>query len=231
MIIDLALAVVLAAVLEGEQLGVPRERLEGCQQVSYRGSPQPSPDGLSGARSTVVAHDLRGEVMWQAVLTFYGVILGAVIGGAVALWQAHLAIRREREARQVVREQKRKDVADAFQRETLLALQDAVADLSAAATRELDRRVANRKASTSWEGTGYGDSLPPDWVEADHRVLKLMVRVFDDDLQRLLLNYRFQLLAVAEASEESKAYEAATLAGTLFPQIHQRIGALLPRVF
>jgi hypothetical protein len=34
MIIDLALTVVLAAVLEGEQLGVPRERLEGCQQVS-----------------------------------------------------------------------------------------------------------------------------------------------------------------------------------------------------
>jgi hypothetical protein len=34
MIIDLALAVVLAAVLEGEQLGVARERLEGCQQVS-----------------------------------------------------------------------------------------------------------------------------------------------------------------------------------------------------
>jgi hypothetical protein len=35
-LIDLALAVVLAAGLEGEQLGVPRERLEGCQQVSNR---------------------------------------------------------------------------------------------------------------------------------------------------------------------------------------------------
>ena len=34
-LIDLALAVVLAAGLEGEQLGVPRERLEGCQHVSY----------------------------------------------------------------------------------------------------------------------------------------------------------------------------------------------------
>jgi hypothetical protein len=39
MIIDLALAVVLAAVLESEQLGVPRERLEGCQHVSYRHAP------------------------------------------------------------------------------------------------------------------------------------------------------------------------------------------------
>ena len=34
-LIDFALAVVLAAGLEGEQLGVPRERLEGCQHVSH----------------------------------------------------------------------------------------------------------------------------------------------------------------------------------------------------
>jgi hypothetical protein len=32
-IIDLALAVVLAAGLEGKQLRVPRERLEGCQHA------------------------------------------------------------------------------------------------------------------------------------------------------------------------------------------------------
>ena len=34
-LVDVALAVVLAAGLEGEQLGVPRERLEGCQHISY----------------------------------------------------------------------------------------------------------------------------------------------------------------------------------------------------
>jgi hypothetical protein len=39
MIIDVALAVILAAGLEGEQLGVPRERLEGCQHVSYCHAP------------------------------------------------------------------------------------------------------------------------------------------------------------------------------------------------
>ena len=33
-LIDLALAAVLAAGLEGEQLRIPRECLEGCQQVS-----------------------------------------------------------------------------------------------------------------------------------------------------------------------------------------------------
>jgi hypothetical protein len=38
-LIDLALAVVLAAGLKGQQFGVPRERLEGCQQVSYGPAP------------------------------------------------------------------------------------------------------------------------------------------------------------------------------------------------
>jgi hypothetical protein len=33
--IDFAFALVLAAGLEGEQLGALRERLEGCQHVSY----------------------------------------------------------------------------------------------------------------------------------------------------------------------------------------------------
>jgi hypothetical protein len=34
-VIDLALAVVLASGLEGQQLGIPREHLERCQHVSY----------------------------------------------------------------------------------------------------------------------------------------------------------------------------------------------------
>ena len=38
-LIDLLLAVVLAAGLEGEQFRIPRERLEGCQQISYGHAP------------------------------------------------------------------------------------------------------------------------------------------------------------------------------------------------
>jgi hypothetical protein len=38
-LVDLALAVVFAAGLEGKQLGVSRERLEGCQHVSYGHAP------------------------------------------------------------------------------------------------------------------------------------------------------------------------------------------------
>ena len=50
---DVALAVVLAAGLEGEQLGVPREGLKGCQRLSHShvvavcvAVHQPSPDRI-----------------------------------------------------------------------------------------------------------------------------------------------------------------------------------------
>jgi hypothetical protein len=169
--------------------------------------------------------------MFAAVIGFLGVIVGAAVTGFVTLRQAELATKREREARQLEREQKRKDVVDAFQRETLLALQDATMDLRIAATRFLDRKVATWKSTGEWPATGYGESMPDDWIEADLRVLKLAVRVFDDDLQRLAIEYRSHALATAEAPEEAKAYESAVACGELLPRIHTRVGALLPRVF
>ena len=50
MIIDLALAVILAAGLEGKQLGVPRERLDGCQHVSHSHAPSVARAALSEPR-------------------------------------------------------------------------------------------------------------------------------------------------------------------------------------
>jgi hypothetical protein len=35
-LIHLAFAVLLAAGLEGKQFSIPRERLEGCEQLTYR---------------------------------------------------------------------------------------------------------------------------------------------------------------------------------------------------
>ena len=66
--------------------------------------------------------------MGEAALAFLGVLLDATIAGVVALWQVQLVTAREREARQALREQGSKDRRDAFQRDTILALQKAIAD-------------------------------------------------------------------------------------------------------
>ena len=64
--------------------------------------------------------------MWETALPFLGVILGAAIAGGVSLWREQVVTGRERAARQAEREQRRKDERDAFQRDTLLALQDTI---------------------------------------------------------------------------------------------------------
>ena len=61
------------------------------------------------------------------MITLLGVILSAAIAGSVSLWQVQLSTDREREARRIERDQTRQDVRDAFQRDTILALQDAIA--------------------------------------------------------------------------------------------------------
>jgi uncharacterized membrane protein YcjF (UPF0283 family) len=67
--------------------------------------------------------------MFAAMIGFLGVVVGAVVTGFVTLRQTELTSQREREAQQIVREQARKDAHDAFQRENLLALQEAVEDV------------------------------------------------------------------------------------------------------
>jgi hypothetical protein len=87
--------------------------------------------------------------MWQVVLGLVGVVLGGAIVGGVALRHMQLVTDREREVRQVERELGRKDARDGFQRDTILALQDAAGDLL--------RMVAylHYEALNAEEKTGY----------------------------------------------------------------------------
>jgi hypothetical protein len=96
----------------------------------------------------------------QAVLTFFGVILGATIAGGISLWQVQLVTRREREARQGIREQESKDRRDAFQRETILALQDVMDMLTAYLRARDEKREADTKAA-KWTRRDDLSPYPP----------------------------------------------------------------------
>lgn len=59
-------------------------------------------------------------------LNTFGVLLGAAIGGGVTMWRERAVTDRERTAQQADREPRRIDVRDAFQRDTIIELQDAI---------------------------------------------------------------------------------------------------------
>ena len=80
--------------------------------------------------------------IFAAVIGFFGVVVGAVVTGFVTLRQTEPANQREREAQQIAREQARRDAHDAFQKENILALQEAVEDLRQVVVRDVGRKLA-----------------------------------------------------------------------------------------
>jgi hypothetical protein len=169
--------------------------------------------------------------MGQAALTFLGVILGAAIAGGVSLWQVQLITKREREARQEFREQERRDRRDTFQRETLLAVQDAVTDLWKATIAIYDRSVGETRGGGSWPQRPDPVALPNEWIEVDGRLGVLAARVFDSQLSTLLIDLRTQSLRAVTAAAQDEAFKKVGEQGSLTWKVNGRIGDLLPELF
>jgi hypothetical protein len=136
--------------------------------------------------------------VWTAILGIFaavtglvGVAVGAMVTGYVTLRQAQLVTQREREARQVLREQEQKDRRDAFQRDTILALQDAMGDLYKATGREQDRLLGEAAArGGAWRAKPIEEPLPEDFLEAHRAISKLRARIFDEELRAVSASIR-----------------------------------------
>lgn len=166
--------------------------------------------------------------MSAAVWGFLGVVLGGVLTGAVSLWQAQLMTKREREARATLREQERKDRRDAFQRETLLALQDA--------THVVLRLLHVEEERRSIEARTSGTSCPPQhyqpaWGEALQQTSRLQARIFDDQLRPLVREFRGHAGDAFAANTEAEISAELAKALELNRRMNLRIGELLPDLF
>jgi hypothetical protein len=86
----------------------------------------------------------------SAVYGFIGVLLGSLTTAALTVYRERLLGKREREARDHRREQGREDRRNAFQRERLLALQDALSDLLKAVFKELAQHIKLKPPVNQW---------------------------------------------------------------------------------
>jgi hypothetical protein len=168
--------------------------------------------------------------MAQAVLTALGVILGAVIAGAVSLWRERVVTAREHEARQAEREEVRKAVREAFQREAVLALQDAIEDMWTVYLRSQSEKREAESQQGEWIRR-TGTDHPPGFAEASRRIYGLSARVFDDELRDLANNTRVELgLALFAESERLERHNSKTANDLLF-RMHDRTRFLLKQYF
>jgi hypothetical protein len=172
-----------------------------------------------------------GEAMWQAVLVFIGVVLGGAIAGGVTLWLVQLTTHREREARQAEQEMARKDARDVFQRDTVLAFQDAVADLLRMVVDLHDEAIQAEEKNGYWPVPRHLDELPASFDEHFASVQGLRARVFDEELRRLVAELNMSVLGAVRAGDRASAAHTINGLRDRNEQLQERIHTLLKELF
>jgi hypothetical protein len=169
--------------------------------------------------------------MSQAILSFVGVILGALIASGVSLFREHVVTARERAARADERKQRMQDVRDAFQRETLVALQDANVDFRRATIAEYHQRLEVAEKSRSWIPLSQGDHIADPWRDQGLMVKKLWARVFDPELTAAVESFRLACWEAIYASDKDEATERLNHAIAQSLVVEEHIARLLPELY
>jgi hypothetical protein len=101
----------------------------------------------------------------------------------LTVYRERLVSTREREARQQQREQDRADQRNSFQRQSLLALQDAVTDLIKAVYNEQDRMLEEWRQTGTWPCRQWETPTATGWEDANLRLQEFRIRVSEETLR------------------------------------------------
>jgi hypothetical protein len=134
---------------------------------------------------------------------------------------------REREARAAATRlqlfQRRSD----FQRETLLSLQDAVAQLARAAGRMHHPDEMEYRRTGQWGGHLFPEDLNDSAHQAGVKTLMLMVRVRDDKVREMMKTFRDHANQVGICRTEIESRLALEGMSAALDPLHERIGMVL----
>ena len=153
--------------------------------------------------------------------------LGVIVGAAVSLLGERFTTRRERDARQALRDQQRKDVRDAFQRDAIISLQDAVRDYWGLVVDAHTQIHGPERAKPS------GETLETVVVRMRVAYAPLTAsraEVFDDPLRRLVKEFDLQT-APATGLDPQQAREAMKTCYQRLVEIEDRVNALVRDLF
>jgi hypothetical protein len=165
----------------------------------------------------------------SAIAGALGVAAGALISSVGVVLRERLVDRRERDAQQELRKQALKDQHDAFQRETILNLQDAIGQLWSLSADAYNQASRQRAASGEWPQTVLTDL--PDLNKVSQRVKALGARVFDEELRGLTGKVVRGVWAGIEVSDWSRQPVHMTAALEPLNQLHERAHFLLKSLY
>ncbi|RKT09762.1 hypothetical protein BX285_6866 [Streptomyces sp. 1114.5] len=162
----------------------------------------------------------------EALFGFVGVVLGSVTTSALTIYKERLTWTREAAARDRQFERDQQAARDAFQRESVLALQAAVADVIKAAYGEMDRLLTELRETGNWAARVWETPTAVGWSEALLSLQTARARVFDDDVRALAT----ELQTLAGESVWAKDLEACKRAGRQLEPTQDRFQEAVARV-
>jgi hypothetical protein len=166
-------------------------------------------------------------VGWFPVFTL---LLGYAVK-AVSDWLQHRRTsERERQAREAARQDQLFERRTAFQRQTLLDLQEAALQLVRTAGAMNHQDVMAFRKTGKWQKQLYDEALSEDSRLANARTSMLAVRVRDDsvrDLMAVVKNHAWNAGMCASLEEGDRALNAMAAE---FEKLNQRIGEILRKL-
>jgi hypothetical protein len=134
-----------------------------------------------------------------------------------------------------VREQQhqreRKAMRDAFQRESVLALQSAVTDLIGSAYAELDRLLDEFRETAEWNARQWETPTAVGWSTALLRLESSRARVFDEEMRSLADELRTIAGKSVWAKDLESAKEASRHLEPLLGRFNVAVTAVLPNLY
>ena len=166
-------------------------------------------------------------VSWFPVVT----LLLGFFTKSLSDWAQHRhTTEREREAREAARREQRFQQRIAFQRQTLLDLQDALMQL-ARTTGEMHFHDKKAFRETGrWQKQLYGEDLAERDRVANARTAMLGVRVADASVRDLLQQFKNQCTASILSENEEASECSLRKMGLVFESLNQRIGEILRKL-
>jgi hypothetical protein len=167
----------------------------------------------------------------DAIYAFVGVLLGSATTAMLTVYRERLVSAREREARQQQREQDRTDQRNLFQRESLLALQEAVSDVIKAVYSEQDRMLEEMRQSSRWPSRQWETPTVTGWEDANLRLWIFRARVFKEALQEVTYEIRGKARACIYARSLDEAKKLNDELRELELKFNELVAGNLPELY
>lgn len=164
------------------------------------------------------------------LIPLVGVVIGYGLKFLTDLMQARWNASKDRAARDELRKEKRYERRSAFQRETLLGLQDATMDLGRTTGRAHHSDIMARRSGTPWRKTMLTDELDEAHRLALARTSTLASRVDDAEVRDLVRELKAYSAETLGTNEEAASSRAMLNMAVAHERLQEKIGVILRKI-